>query len=168
MHTSRSYKALALAAGLVVLVGVPSSLVLGATACCEGTWWLKASRDIRNGYVSGFTQGLTYGFGEGCLAGTKGVQASEPGLDADPLRRCLAKGYAFSQPTDQYVKLITDFYRRYPGDRDMPIFQVLVRLLQGLGLEEIHLEPKPHRPTPNGKHASLQPQSSVASTGAGR
>jgi hypothetical protein len=145
MHFKRGQRALALATALVALFSQQHSVTLAATACCEGTIWLKASKDTKTAYVDGYVEGIMHGFGQGCLAGTKGVQASAPGIEGDPFRKCLAKGYTFSRTTDEYVKLITDFYRKYPDDRDMPISEVLVKLSQGLGFEQIHLEPKPHR-----------------------
>jgi hypothetical protein len=145
MHFKRGQKALALATALVALFGQQHSVMLAATACCEGTIWLKASKDSRTSYVGGFIEGLTRGFGQGCLSGTRDIEASKPGLDADPLRNCLTKSYTFSRDTEEYVKLITDFYRRYPDDRGMPTSDVLLKLSRGLGLEQIHLEAKLHR-----------------------
>jgi len=157
MNIATGCRALALGGAIVVLVGVHSSLDLAATSCCEGTLWLKASKDSRTSYVGGFIEGLTRGFGQGCLSGTRDIEASKPGLDADPLRNCLTKSYTFSRDTEEYVKLITDFYRRYPDDRGMPTSDVLLKLSRGLGLEQIHLEAKLHRASSNPKDNGLHP-----------
>jgi len=161
MNIATGRRALALGGAIVVLVGVHSSLVLAATPCCEGTLWLKASKDSRAAYVGGFIEGLTRGFGQGCLSGTRDIEASKAGVEADPLRNCLAKSYTFSREAEEYVKLVTDFYRKYPHDRDMPASDVLLKLSQGLGLEQIHLEPKPHRASSNPKDSGLRPKAAA-------
>jgi hypothetical protein len=95
--------------------------------------------------VDGYIEGLLRGFGRGCLTGTKGVQPAEPGPDADPFHKCLQGNFSFSRTSGEYAKLITEFYEKYPDDRDMRVPEVLIKLSQGLTLEQVHNQRNGHR-----------------------
>jgi len=43
--------------------------------------------------------------------------------------------------TERVAKSITDFYKRYPEDRDVSIREVIEQLRKGLTLEQIHTYP---------------------------
>ena len=129
--------------GLLILIALgcaPRSF--GAMPCCQGDDWLAASDEVRTVYVSGLIEGLTTGFGRGCLTATKGVKAAALGVEADPFHICLTKSYAFPQSAKEYVRLITEFYQTHRDDRGMPVLDLLVKLSQGVSPEQIHLDRK--------------------------
>jgi len=127
---------------LTAVLAVSRLTCLGATPCCPGDDWLSASEEVRKAYVGGLIQGLTSGFGQGCLTGTKDLKASAPGVDADPSHQCLQKNYEFLKSTEQYITLITQLYQQYPSDRDMRVLDVLLKLSRGLSPDQIHAERK--------------------------
>jgi hypothetical protein len=92
--------------------------------CCQGDLWLKWNHSVRESYVWGYTEGYTKGNMDGCKQG----QCSQQQVD-------------FSKGSDYLVRSITDFYTRYPKDRDIYIDEILDLLGKGLTLEEIHHHP---------------------------
>jgi hypothetical protein len=144
MHSTCAQRIIVLTAVLVVAVCSSGVMVTAATPCCEGTQWLRAAEDARTAYIDGYVEGRLRGFGQGCLTGTEGVKASSPGPDADPFHKCLSKNVTFSKTTMEYVKSITQFYEKYPEDRDMRVSEVLMDLSQGLDLDQIHFQHNKH------------------------
>jgi len=92
--------------------------------CCQGDLWLKWNHSARESYVWGYTEGYTKGNMDSCKQG----QCSQQQVD-------------FSKGSDYLVRSITDFYTRYPKDRDIYIDEILDLLGKGLTLEEIHNHP---------------------------
>jgi hypothetical protein len=135
--------------------------LIAATPCCDGTLWLKTSQEARTAYVDGYIDGLLRGFGRGCLTGTKGMQATEPGPDADPFHKCLLGNFSFSRTSGEYAKLITEFYERFPDDRDVRVLEVLIKLSQGLSLEQLHQQRKGHTGGAASNDGGLPSQMSV-------
>lgn len=98
------------------LVFVPTPL-LAQRDWHQGDTWLKWSREARESYVLGYFEGTADGGTHGCG-------------DNQPL--------AQEANTSQMAKSITEFYARYPGDRDIFIREVIERLVKGQTLEQIH------------------------------
>jgi hypothetical protein len=90
------------------------------------------------GYVLGFTAG----FGRGCEEASKNVQQTLPGLENDPTHKCRQQEPQFPD-TDSLAKSVTDFYKRYPGDRYLYITDVMDALARGVSLQEIHKNASP-------------------------
>jgi hypothetical protein len=80
--------------------------------------WLKWRHDARESYVLGYFERDIDGHGDGC----------EPGVKAG----------AREVDSDHLVKSVTDFYTRYPEDREIYIREVIGQLGRGLTLEQIH------------------------------
>lgn len=105
--------------------------LLGQRAWHQGNMWLKWSHEARESYVLGFFEGSTADHGQ------SREQSSNPqGLEVD---------------TSQTVKSITDFYTRYPEDRDIYIREVIEQLRKGLTLEQIHNYPFWRHQSPKAK-----------------
>lgn len=107
---------------IVLAVSVFSAKpLLGQRAWHQGDTWLKWSQAARESYVLGFLEGSTADHEQ-----SRG-QSSDPQI--------------LEVNTSQMVKSITDFYRRYPEDRDIYIREVIEQLRKGLTLEQIHNYP---------------------------
>ena len=108
-------------AGWMILTAAP---LAAQRVCCQGDLWLKWNHGMRESYVWGYTEGYVKGHMDGC----KQIQCSQEQVD-------------FSKGSDSLVKSVTDFYIRYPKDRDIYIDEILDLLGKGLTLEEIHNHP---------------------------
>lgn len=98
------------------LAFVPSPL-LAQRVWHQGDTWLKWSREARESYVLGY-------FERAADSGTHGCGENQlPAQEAN---------------TSQMAKSITEFYARYPGDRDIFIREVIKQLVKGQTLEQIH------------------------------
>lgn len=125
----------------VLFVMVPATLV-GQRVCCEGDMWLKWNDTHRKAFVDGYAEGYLDGFREGCQKDTADLrQEIKPGTDAKPQISCVNEGPDFSKGGLYLVKAVTDFYKRYPSDRDIYITEVLEQLGKGLTIEQIHNHP---------------------------
>jgi len=114
----------------------------GQRVCCEGDWWLKWGPKARETFVFGYTLGYSKGHQDGCQQGTKDWPAPiKPGIENDPERHCLNQEIDFSRGSDYFVKAVTEFYKRYPEDRDIYPNEVLEQLGRGLTIEQIHAYP---------------------------
>ena len=105
----------------------------------QGDTWLKWNHDQRQAYVFGYISGYLNGHDEACRQVTRDRTTD---AHAD---NCADQRIDFSKGTD-FVSLVTEFYNRYPEDRELDIAEVLGQLTQGLTLEEVHKHPFPrHR-----------------------
>jgi hypothetical protein len=68
-------------------------------------------------------------------------QANEEEIHADDAYCLHPNPQGLEVDTSQTVKSITDFYTRYPEDRDIYIREVIEQLRKGLTLEQIHNYP---------------------------
>ena len=87
----------------------------------QGDMWIKWSHQARGAYVLGYFEGHTAAPGE-----SSGHAANR---------------WAGEVNVDEVGSSITDFYTRYPEDRDIYIREVIEQLRQGLTLEQIHNHP---------------------------
>lgn len=114
----------------------------GQRVCCEGDIWLKWSPEARKTYVWGFSSGYARGYESACRKMDE-LWTAPPGSgpENDPLKKCLAEEMGLSKSADYYADGVTDFYSRYPGDRDISIEEVVEQLAKGLTVEQIHRYP---------------------------
>jgi hypothetical protein len=111
------------------LTGIPS---FGQRGWRQGEMWLKWRHDARSAYVLGYAFGFTTNHGAACNQDSKG-------LVPDVIN------------TEHFVKLVTDFYTRYPEDRNLDISEVIEQLWKGLTIEEVHNHPfERHNPPKEG------------------
>lgn len=110
---------------LWILAAIPLS---GQRGWHQGDTWLKWKHDARETYLLGYFEGATADHGQ------SGEQNSVP--------------QSLKVNTAQMAQSITDFYTRYPEDRDIYIPEVIEQLRKGLTLEQIHDHPFPRRNPP--------------------
>jgi hypothetical protein len=121
---------------LLIVLGKPAR---GTRVCCEGDAWLKWSDDIRQTYVGAYILGFKKGYGLGCTSAMEMLPPStQPGVENDPHHRCLQQEPAFPPDTASMKESITQFYQRYPNDRDLYIEEIVFAVAAGSKLEQIH------------------------------
>jgi hypothetical protein len=126
--------------GVLLLLG--DQQISGQRRCCEGEQWLTWNSKARETYVYGYAVGYGHGHRDGCFQGTKGwPEKGRLAVEDDPTAKCLKQQLDFSRGTDYFAQAVTDFYKRYPGDRDLYIDEVLEQLGKGQSLEQIHNYP---------------------------
>jgi hypothetical protein len=103
----------------------------------KGDDWLKWSDDSKLAYVSGYVHGQSRGFKDGCTVGEELYSTKMRGL---PGEKCIAKAPTYSNALESYIRTITEYYRSYPNDRNVPVFKVLEGLSDGrsLTLRQMH------------------------------
>ena len=111
--------------------------------CCQGDLWLKWSQAARTSYVWGYTEGFTKGQRDGCQS----IQDSKDRIQT----KCPKEEPDFSRGSDSLVSSVTEFYTRYPKDRDIYIDEILDLLGKGLSLDQIHSHPFWRHTTPAAK-----------------
>lgn len=137
---------LAVAIFLAVCLSAP---LLGTRVCCEGEQWLHWTDEVRQTYVLAFSLGYSKGYVQGCDVGTQSITTnSKLGLENGPTRNCRHKRMDFSKGTDYFVKSITDFYSRFPADRDIYVEEIIQCFAVGLSVEETHKQHFPSRDKP--------------------
>ena len=94
----------------------------GQRAWHQGDMWLKWKSDTRDAYLLGFVYGFRTGSGGNRDQSSK---VSPPEVIN----------------TVELAKSITDFYTRYPGDRELNIQEIIEQIWNGLTLEQIHNHP---------------------------
>lgn len=132
------------------LVAVVAKITPGQRVLREGDTWLKWSHDAQEEYVWGFSAGYAAGYEKACRV-MDGLSNGPEGTDLenDPLKKCFAKEVVLSRGVGYYVDAVTDFYTRYPGNRDIMIGEVLEQLARGLTVDQVHRYPFPrHSPNP--------------------
>lgn len=118
----------------------------------QGDTWLEWSHDAQESYVFGYVVGYSAGRWDGCAENGNGpARPVNPGDETDPTHQCRHRGPNFSRPTDYFMSAITDFYKRYPEDRELEIGEVLKQLGNGLTIEDVHNHPFPRHSPPGGQ-----------------
>jgi hypothetical protein len=116
---------------------VTPTMGFAADAFEAGIDWLKWSNNARVVYVSAYLLGQGRGFRDGCVLGEELYSAKVNGL---PGEKCIAKLPTYSKTPETYAATITEYYRSYPRDRDVPIFKILEGLsdARALTLRQMH------------------------------
>jgi hypothetical protein len=104
---------------LLLAIAVNPGSSLGATPTAEGEAWLKWSDETRLAYVSAYFSGHARGFRDGCEDAER-IHAG--GKLKGP---CTAEPPVYSKMLEDYAGMVTEFYRSYPTDRSVPIYQLL-------------------------------------------
>lgn len=110
--------------------------------CCQGDIWLKWTHQERKAYILGFATAYAKGYESACRKMDK-LWTAPPGTGPEEalLKRCLADEIGLSKSADYYAETVTEFYTRYPGDRDINIDEVIEQVVKGLTIEQIHHHP---------------------------
>jgi hypothetical protein len=137
------------AAWAAILILSLSTNLFATRVCCEGEKWLGWSNEMRQAYVFAYVSAYSKGFAAGCAEGTRNIKVPKGGgLENDPTRKCRQKTPDFSRGTDYFVRSITDFYKRYPSDRDIYIDELIDCFADGLSVDDAHRHHFPSRDKP--------------------
>jgi hypothetical protein len=142
---------------LIVLSLISSHSAFGVRVCCEGDRWLHWTNEMRQQYVWAYIQGYLEGFGKACLQEAPQIPHHNPvpgvaiNPSNDPLHECLQRKPDFSKGDDHFIRLVTEFYKRYPSDRNIYIRELLECFANSLTVEEVHRYPFPSRDAPPSK-----------------
>jgi len=123
---------------MAILIFLPN-VFWAQRACCEGDMWLKWSKDRRESYLWGYMLGYSQAYWKECRETGNALPAEADSTAIE--NRCRSRQPDFSKGTDFWGQQVTDFYKTYPGDRDIKIDEVLEQLRNGLTLEQIHKYP---------------------------
>jgi hypothetical protein len=133
-------------------VTVASIIFLILVCRCDAAWvgkdgqmWLEWNIATRNAYVYAYVAGITRGFMQGCntgvdyLSSTKSYPASET---KKIIEGCSALSPVKLNEIDDRLlgQWITKFYTKYPGQRFLYISDVILKLLAGRTIDQIHRE----------------------------
>jgi hypothetical protein len=100
-----------------------------------GKVWLGWSPLERTGFVRGFILGHSDGYQSGCReAEIDSTDSRAAGNGLDP---CLQQRHLFRKEARFYEHFVTDFYNRYPADRDVPT-RVLLLQADDKTPDEVH------------------------------
>jgi hypothetical protein len=108
----------------------------------EGDLWLKMSPEVREIYSAAYIRGFIGGYERGCVEGTRNVKSPLPGLDNDPLHKCLEQALQLTD-TNKIAETVTAFYIRYASDRYLYIRDIINALGEGMTVEQIHSHASP-------------------------
>lgn len=136
-------------------IALSLAILAGTSASCQtifgGNWWLKLDANQRDAYVWGFMMGYHQGYLSGCDTSIQALPTSVSAADrisaragCDPRTR--------SAEDDVLVRELTEFYRRYPADRQLMVPDVLEQLLKGATLGQVHNYPFMRRSPATAKH----------------
>jgi hypothetical protein len=119
----------------------------------QGDTWLKWNRESRENFLFGYMSGYSTAYGDVCRRlATQLPKETHPGSENLPIDECLGDQLDFTKGFDYFVDNITAFYKRYPGDRDIYIYEVVEQLARGLAAEQVHSHPFPrHMPSSGNK-----------------
>ena len=100
-----------------------------------GKVWLEWTSAERMGFVKGFIVGHSEGYQSACrVAEANNVVSKKTDSEFDP---CLQKRHLFRREPPSYEQFVTDFYNRYPMDRDVPL-RILLLQADEKSPEEVH------------------------------
>lgn len=89
----------------------------------QGDLWMRWSTDRRLGFVQGFLEGSRSAYVLAC-GNAESLAPSVPNLNSD----CLAQFPPAPLKASEYVRLVTDFYSKYPRDRQLTIRRLIIKL----------------------------------------
>jgi len=106
--------------------------------------WLSWSPDIRAEYVGGYVEGFIEGERAGCSFYADKITPYMPKQPMPPEKlprlACLGALPEFVKPTKEYVDAITNYYTKYPNDRQAGMSRILLESATppGLAIGQIH------------------------------
>jgi hypothetical protein len=110
----------------------------GSRTTMQGEVWLAWDTPIKAWFVEAALSGYKVGYDEGCKDAT---QKSDPEIvKQQKTDELCSNGRRFRNKTLSYSQQMSEFYRKYPGDRDIPLAYLLQMLIgpKPKTLDEIH------------------------------
>jgi hypothetical protein len=106
--------------------------------------WLSWNSDARAEFVWGYLSGFVEGKRAACSFYADKITLYTPNKPVSPeelpRQACLNALPDFPKPSKEYVDGITNYYKKYPNDRQAGMSRVLLELAspQGLTIDQIH------------------------------
>jgi len=106
--------------------------------------WFSWSSDTRAEYVGGYVEGFVEGERQGCSFYADKIAPYLPHKPEPPEKlprlACLNALPDFTKPTKEYVDAITNYYQKYPNDRQAGVSRILLESATppGLTTDQIH------------------------------
>ena len=133
-----------MAALLLCWVGVPPSSAFDQGGGARE--WFKWTPSQREAYVAGWAMGIAEGFSMGCASGFDARYV--PGKDDDDVRfekDCISRHPLRAAHPNLSAGQVTQFYRRYPALRGVPVVEILRDLASGDTVDQVHDRLTDHR-----------------------
>jgi hypothetical protein len=102
----------------------------------EGDVWMSWNHSQRDMFVRGYIAGHREGYRLACRTALKVMKPLET-ISESPFSQCMAGGQGFRKEISHYEKFLTEFYSKYPGDRDVPL-RILLAEAEDKTLEQVH------------------------------
>jgi hypothetical protein len=112
---------------------VASAPLAGQRGWHQGDTWMKWNDSSRQAWFMGYAEGYTKARVELCEELFRAEAKAES--SANP---CAAGTLDLSKGCDHFTKEMTEFYKRYPQDRDLYLDEVMEQLAKDLTFEQIH------------------------------
>jgi len=106
----------------------------------QGEYWLTLATPVQSWFVEAALVGYRVGYDEGCEDAAASRGGRRAGEAMKPERNGCPNGGRFRNEALRYSQQMTDFYTRFPDDRDLPLAYLIHTLLgrKPKTLEEIH------------------------------
>lgn len=116
----------ALAAILVIATGIQ----VASPPRWSGEEWLSWTLEVRTVFVDAYLDGYVSGKMDACSTADDLFELDKPVQDPEDIvsARCLRHAKAYSKASDYYVKVITDFYTKYPKYGNIPYLNLMLLL----------------------------------------
>jgi hypothetical protein len=96
----------------------------------EGEVWLTWNIPVQASFAEAALAGYRVGYDEGCEDATANQKGTRAGDRKKPKGDACPNGGRFRNEALRYSQQMTDFYTRYPEDRDLPL-AYLIHMLMG-------------------------------------
>jgi len=108
--------------GALAAIMVIATRVQVASPPRSGQGWLSWSPQVRSVFMDAYLDGYVSGKMDACSAAGDLFELDKLVQDPNDIvsARCLRHAKAYSRASDYYVKVITDFYTKYPKYRNIP------------------------------------------------
>lgn len=120
-------------AGLAGLLLAAATAEAASPSQWKGEEWLSWSAEVRTVFVDAYLAGYTSGRSDACLAADDLFDLDKPVHSPEDMvvARCKRHAKSYSKTSDYYVKVITDFYQKYPKYRNIPYVYLMFLMSDG-------------------------------------
>ncbi len=116
--------------GALGAILVIATAVQAASPPRWGEEWLSWAPQVRSVFMDAYLDGYVSGKVDACSRANDLFELDKPVRDPKDIvsARCLRHAKAYSKASDYYVKVITDFYTKYPKYRNIPYLNLMLLL----------------------------------------
>jgi hypothetical protein len=95
----------------------------------QGDVFMSWQFPVREWFVEGALAGYRVGYDQGCADGKPTLEAAKPHSLELPTDAC-PSGRRFHDKSMFYAKQMSDFYTKFPEDRDLPVAYLIQMLIE--------------------------------------